>query len=273
MEVLYLRTVRKTLAIVLAIVLLAWGGYYWYTAQSPSDTSTKNIIALGHGGMGTRAWQDINTRESFLKALNTGADGTEMDVQLTEDGVLVAFHDEYVGEAKCPQHIYKHTLSELRGCIGEILSVSEVLALGWKDGSVFSLDVKLYGTNVSQQEQLTAQINSLKAEHPQFRILAESNDPNFLQLLKDSGIEDGIYVYTEDAQTGLSLCLNQGFEGISIRNDLITDEAIGQCQNQGIQVMLWGLGSRWHNREAVLRKPDIIQSDRLEHLVDLLGKK
>lgn len=37
-----------------------------------------------------------NTLEAFRKAVEMGADGVELDVQLTKDGELVVIHDETV---------------------------------------------------------------------------------------------------------------------------------------------------------------------------------
>lgn len=37
-----------------------------------------------------------NTVSAFVKALNLGADGIELDVRLTKDGKLVVFHDRYL---------------------------------------------------------------------------------------------------------------------------------------------------------------------------------
>ena len=51
------------------------------------------VSAFGHGGMGTRTTYPINSFESLMKCLYSGADGTELDVQMTKDSVLVAFHD------------------------------------------------------------------------------------------------------------------------------------------------------------------------------------
>ena len=36
----------------------------------------------------------INTFESIMHCINVGSDGTEIDVQITKDGVLVAYHDK-----------------------------------------------------------------------------------------------------------------------------------------------------------------------------------
>ena len=52
------------------------------------------IEILGHGGSGYADLYPIDTKESVFNCLNLGADGSEMDVQLTKDNVLVLFHDE-----------------------------------------------------------------------------------------------------------------------------------------------------------------------------------
>ena len=52
------------------------------------------IDALGHAGMGLSSLYPINSAESVLNAISIGADGTELDIQLSKDNILVAFHDE-----------------------------------------------------------------------------------------------------------------------------------------------------------------------------------
>ncbi|MBK8131080.1 MAG: glycerophosphodiester phosphodiesterase [bacterium] len=49
-------------------------------------------IVLGHRGSPMHACE--NTIESFHLALREGADGVELDVQITADGVPVVFHDD-----------------------------------------------------------------------------------------------------------------------------------------------------------------------------------
>ena len=53
-----------------------------------------DILVIGHGGMGVSHSYPINTFESIMHCINLGTDGTEIDVQMTKDGVLVAFHDK-----------------------------------------------------------------------------------------------------------------------------------------------------------------------------------
>ena len=45
---------------------------------------------------GASGYAPENTLESFKKAVEMGAEGIELDVQLTKDGQLVVIHDETV---------------------------------------------------------------------------------------------------------------------------------------------------------------------------------
>ena len=121
-----------------------------------------------------------------------------------------------------------------------------------------------------QAQGFAPRIAALKASFPHYRILMESTDVDFLVRMKTSGISDGIYYYTDIPEAGLYACIQHGFEGISIRSESISKEEIAQCHARFVRVILWGTGSRWDNRTAVLKSPDFIQTDKLPHLVSLL---
>src|SRR5215217_6535474 len=53
----------------------------WKTSNLNGDS----ITVLGHGGMGNKSLYPIDSHRSIAAALEMGADGSEMDVQLTSD--------------------------------------------------------------------------------------------------------------------------------------------------------------------------------------------
>jgi glycerophosphoryl diester phosphodiesterase len=56
-----------------------------------------------------------NTLAAFQKAVDLGADGVELDVQLTRDGEVVVIHDERVDRVSDGQgYVKDHTLAELK---------------------------------------------------------------------------------------------------------------------------------------------------------------
>lgn len=70
-------------------------------------------IILCHRGASKYAPE--NTMSAFKKALDLGADGFELDTQLSADGHVVVFHDQSL-DAKSTGHgkLHAHTLAELQ---------------------------------------------------------------------------------------------------------------------------------------------------------------
>ena len=66
-------------------------------------------LILGHRGAPMEAAE--NTLASFQRALAEGADGVELDVRRTADGVLVVFHDDVLTSG---ESLAEHSFDELR---------------------------------------------------------------------------------------------------------------------------------------------------------------
>ena len=58
-----------------------------------------SVVVLGHRGGRGEGWPAENTLEAFSRAIDEGADGIELDVRLTSDGVAVVFHDTTLARA------------------------------------------------------------------------------------------------------------------------------------------------------------------------------
>ena len=67
---------------------------------------------------GASAYAPENTIEAFLLAAEQGADGVELDVQLTKDGEMVVVHDEEIDRVSDGSGLVKdYTLAELKNFI------------------------------------------------------------------------------------------------------------------------------------------------------------
>src|ERR1700745_530410 len=63
-------------------------------------------VAIGHHGLGPNLGGDPtiplqNTVDSVRQAYSLGARGVEGDVQLTKDGKLAVFHDDFLSDFTC----------------------------------------------------------------------------------------------------------------------------------------------------------------------------
>jgi len=91
-----------------------------------------------------------NTIPAYKKAFEEGADGVEVDVRVTRDHVLVAFHDSNAKRMTgCSKEIHSMTLEEVKALRihggGTIPTFREVLLLAKETGRLILVDVKVEG--------------------------------------------------------------------------------------------------------------------------------
>ena len=73
----------------------------------------KKVKIFAHRG--ASAYAPENTLEAFRLAMEQGADGIELDVQLTKDGELVVIHDETIDRVSNGKGAVRdYTLEELK---------------------------------------------------------------------------------------------------------------------------------------------------------------
>jgi glycerophosphoryl diester phosphodiesterase len=85
-------------------------------------------LILGHRGSPTVAPE--NSLASFQAALDCGADGIELDVQRTADGILIAHHDDLLpGGEPIGMHPYSALLSLAHARNGELPQLADVFRL------------------------------------------------------------------------------------------------------------------------------------------------
>ncbi|MGL5317197.1 MAG: glycerophosphodiester phosphodiesterase, partial [Bacteroidales bacterium] len=105
----------KKLLILLASAMLC------YSCTSDTEYNITNIhndiIVMGHGGMGFFHHYPLNTFESIMNCINLGAEGTEIDVQISRDNVLYAFHNrDLKDDTNLEGLIREKTSEELDAC-------------------------------------------------------------------------------------------------------------------------------------------------------------
>ena len=115
--------------------------------------NTCNKYPLVYGHRGASGYYPENTLLSFKKAAEMGADGVELDVQMSKDGVLVVIHDEILNRTSNGSGFVKdHTFEQLRKynynrthpeagwC--DIPTFREVLSLAEECGLIINAELK-----------------------------------------------------------------------------------------------------------------------------------
>jgi len=245
------------------------------------------IDVLGHAGMGVSNLYPSNSAESILNCLNLGATGSEMDVQMTSDGVLVLFHDESLDQ-KTNQSgvIHSQTWDQIKTAEYDEVPYTHYNIVKLRDiienienleSFIFTLDIKLYSesTNMTNYiDQFTDALVSLFSEYNLYNyVYVESQSTDFLNVLQSKASNIDLYYYPQTFQDGLNKALNFNLKGISISSSNITKEQIADAHNAGVFITVWGTQSEEENIEAIRKNPDMIQTDRVKYLVDILTEQ
>lgn len=122
-------------------------------SRNQSDVGVANVTkVIAHRGASAQAPE--NTMCSFELALQQGADGLELDVQLTRDGELIVIHDETLNRTTNGKgYVFQHTYDELSGldagswfskefCHARIPRLEEVLDLLKGTDKLLNIELK-----------------------------------------------------------------------------------------------------------------------------------
>jgi glycerophosphoryl diester phosphodiesterase len=94
--------------------------------RAPKDTVRAGILLrrpsanIGHRGTGVTGEDNPlpeNSISSFMAAIDEGADGIELDVEITQDGKLIIMHDDTLDRTtNCTGCVSEMTFDEIRAC-------------------------------------------------------------------------------------------------------------------------------------------------------------
>jgi glycerophosphoryl diester phosphodiesterase len=242
------------------------------------------IIILGHGGMGSGITHPTNTLESIMECIEIGADGSELDVQMTKDSVLIAFHDlDLSDNTDRSGKIIELNWQDIKGAnytnipflAYPVISLDELFSqIGDPGAYYFSFDLKFYNENedidVYRKRFANALIRLIDRYNFEEKIFIESQDEFFLTMLKKLKPSYKLFIYPSDFESGFQSAMENSLYGISTSLESATNEQISRAHENNIYVALWSVNSRGKNKKAIQKNPDIIQTDRLENLIDLL---
>lgn len=252
--------------------------------QNVVNLEGNKIVALGHAGMGIGNRYPMNSYESILKCLNLGMDGTEFDVQMTKDSILVAFHHQELDRrTNATGTINSLTWKEIKNIRYSqtpylnypIISVEDLFThLDNLSRYKFTFDCKLYTENQDMKLFYTNYINAMDKLIQKFdledNVYIESQSVDFLKLIQLKNPKYKLFIYPSSFESGLKIAEELNLYGITISTRDITKEQIQLAHNVQKRVAIWNTHSYSANVEAVSKNPDFIQTDRVKHLVKLV---
>lgn len=248
------------------------------------NLNNNNIGCFGHAGMGSRFIYPVNTLQSFEFCLNKGADGTEMDIQITKDSVLVIYHDTTLQTGSSCNGIIKDlNWDDISDCQikspllkrFDLLSLDEFISnLQNPNRYIFTLDCKTAGNSNEAHYNMFARalvkfIDKYKLTQT---IFIESPSDYFLSCIKILKPDAQIFVLSLDFNNALNKAKSKNLFGISMHNTKVTSEQIKTAHQNNIRVTLFGVLTQKENYSAVEKSPDFIQTDNIDYLLKIFNK-
>jgi glycerophosphoryl diester phosphodiesterase len=190
-------------------------------------------IILGHRGSPNNARE--NTIESFRLALDEGADGVELDVQITRDGVPVVFHDD---EFTTGEKIGELTFAEMRevmhGLGAHVHTLDEVLRELAGKGFV-NIEVK---THRSEAEIVAIARKAMPKETFLFSSFLPEVVATYRKLASDV---PAIWIVAEQMslEHALDVVHRINGSGIAFYHELITAELAGFFKIHNVPLFTW----------------------------------
>jgi len=240
------------------------------------------ISIMGHGGMGITSTYPLNSFESISHCLRKASDGTELDVQMTSDSVLVAFHDRTLDNStNISGNIYTKTWAQIQGATYvdppfanyHVVRLDDIFTnLDQLKSNTFILDVK--GLNPDESPQyanrlIDAIIRFIDHYDLVENILVELKRPDLISALKSKRPEIAILANL-NFEMAFAIAEQYDLTGISVAVDEISKEQVELAHDLGIIVSVFNTHSTARNFEAIEKNVDFIVTDKLSHLIRVL---
>lgn len=193
------------------------------------------MMILAHRGASDARLE--NTLPAFTHAIERGADGVELDVQLSRDGEVVVFHDEdlerLAGRHERVDHLGWEELSRvpLRG--GKIPRLLELLAL-WPTDRWLNVELKAGGAQVARETV------RLLAGRP--RVILSSFDPRLLLAARAAGSAyEHALLLAAESPPFLHVHGARAFDcgAVHVDHRLCTEATVRRYRDQGLLVGAW----------------------------------
>ncbi len=212
-------------------------------------------------------------------------DGVEVDIQISEDGTLWLAHDVELPDCdgisyKCFPKFSDEEIIALDSCNGDTRNFTKLENVFLLMSSTYpekyiSIDVKpWFGCGMSEVGLLagmssTAEeiIRLTEKYNLQNRVMVESASIAFLNNIKNNSKGIECYFLTfENFEKGTSTALKNGYAGISFKyNESLNADYVKVLHKKGLRIQIWTINTEEDLLEALLIKPDFIQTDNIEY--------
>ncbi|GKV70574.1 glycerophosphoryl diester phosphodiesterase [Sporosarcina sp. NCCP-2716] len=225
-----------------------------------------------------------NTMRAFKEARRAGADGIELDVQLTKDGQVVIIHDETVDRTTDGTgYVQDHTLSQLQSLdagnwfapsySGETIpTLDDVLHWMTEDGNTLTLNIELKNDVIQYkglEQKVLALIDKYKVED---RIILSSFNPTSLQGVRalHPAIEIG-YLIAGKPDGAVETAIRIGANSIHCQPAYALSPYVEKAERAGFPLRVYTVNDQEELERLTKAGVDTVMTDEPERLGGVLG--
>jgi glycerophosphoryl diester phosphodiesterase len=246
---------------------------------------------LAHRGSGpTRPLSPLpeNSLAAYRNAIALGADGIELDVELTADGRLLVMHDDTLDRTTtCAGCVSAYRLADAQQCAlvdghGEPTderppTLAQVYA-ALPDDALVNVELKVYGQCATPDTGAEALARTAAAEVRRLggarRTLFSSFEEEAVVALKRADPVLYAALLTGNAtRDDVAHVAALGLDAIHPTWSGITAETVALARASGLQVNLWTVNSRTFLTQALDKGPTAIITDEPGVLAELLASR
>ena len=293
---------KKALLFLLPIIIIL----FFFFPVSFDTASVKNlnngkVTVVGHSGLGFFSWipfnpNPSNSYASLSKAIDEyKSDGVEVDVQMTSDGEFVLYHDEKLDSKTdftgCIANYTLAEVSEARYQLGApfdwfqnegLISLEKLISFLKKqeDFPILHLDVRNKSAcftveeNAEWEEKVAKNLIALLKEQnvPKEKVTMISLSFEFTShLLRMESPYPISFEIVGNFEQNYEWVKNMGIKSVTIKPKLLTKELSARIHQDGLQVITFGAKSKSGNKKLLELNPDVIQTNNIKALRELLG--
>ncbi len=248
-----------------------------------TNLNNNQISCFGHAGMGFYSLFPPNSWPGIETCLNKGADGSEMDVSMTKDSVLVICHtNDLSASTACSGYISQSNWDEIKNCTIQSSILKNVTLMSLEDFITkldnpycytFTWDTKLAEFNQPYYGIFSRAIVRMVHQYQlSNQVFIENPFSDFLERIQQQDSTLRLFLLPEEFNQGFTKAKNSHLFGISINTKNINAAQVIQAHDAGLHVTIYGVKSEQENYEAIEKCPDFIQTDNLDYLLKVFGK-
>lgn len=248
------------------------------------------VVNLGHRGTGTTTADNPlpeNSIPSFEAAIDEGADGIEVDVEITMDGQVIVMHDDTLDRTTdCTGCVSQMTLDDIRSCRlldgdGNVTDQRPPTLLEVYDAiggnALINLELKVFSdpclTSTTDAEALVdAVLDEVIRIGGESRTIFSSFDTTAVELLKTK--QPGFYsaLLSRDTESDLvETALALGQDAIH-PFFTVSEETVQEAREAGLQVNVWTVDPPALMQEQIDKGVDTIITNDPATLAELLSE-